>query len=356
MTSARGFKVTDAERKTRVGIAVKTLEELRKKTVEKFKLKYPPSTIDFQMQDGTVIDSEEYFQTLPSQTLLIWIRKGVKAETDAEMLYKIIREVNDEYLTTGEKIQDFFTEKMKNKIFKLAEVLRGISGDKIKLSTRSEDPEWFEGLDTTIKTKEAYLRRRAQDRIRSYYYKTKEEIMKVATTGESNVLLKVLLDEFSNRLRYYSYHGYYFDRTCGRFEHMMSICDSDGTFTCQGRWDKTACLYTPPHSINPYASREHRIIFQTWNLDHRKERTRSVIPAIWEALQICSKDHDCVDCLENHKVKKSGLDKLLAIDKIYNDLFTTVNLKLVHIVCHDKGAHKQKAGPYWEFGYDEVSG
>lgn len=145
MATTKGFKVTDSERKTRVGIAVKNFEELKKKTIDKFKLKFSPGQIDFQTPDGTIIDSEEYFQTLPSQTLLIWVKKGEKAATDAEILYKTIREVNDEYLTAGEKVQEFFSEKMKNKVFKLAEVLKGLDGQKTKFSTKADHPEWFEG-------------------------------------------------------------------------------------------------------------------------------------------------------------------------------------------------------------------
>lgn len=145
MTTTKGFKVTDAERKTRVGIAVKNFEELKKKTIDKFKLKFSPGQLDFQTPDGVIIENDEYFQTLPPQTLLIWVKKGEKAKTDAEILYKTIREVNDEYLTAGEKVQEFFTEKMKNKVFKLAEVLKGIDREKAKLSTKAEHPEWFEG-------------------------------------------------------------------------------------------------------------------------------------------------------------------------------------------------------------------
>lgn len=143
--TTKGFKVTDAERKTRVGIAVKNFDDLKKKTIDKFKLKFTSDQIDFQTPDGTLIDSEEYFQTLPPQTLLIWVMKGEKAATDAEILYKTIREVNDEYLTAGEKVQEFFTEKMKSKVFKLAEVLKGLDGEKAKFSTKTDHPEWFEG-------------------------------------------------------------------------------------------------------------------------------------------------------------------------------------------------------------------
>lgn len=143
--TAKGFKVTDAERKVRVGIAARHFDDLKRKTVEKFKLNVTPNQLTFQTPDGTRVDSEEYFQTLEAQTLLIWTKEGERALTDAEILYKTIREVNEEYLTAGEKVQEFFTEKMKNKVFKLAEVLKGIDGDKSKISTKVEHPEWFEG-------------------------------------------------------------------------------------------------------------------------------------------------------------------------------------------------------------------
>lgn len=141
----RGFKVTDANRKIRVGIAAKSLEDLRRKTATKFKLQTPVSEIVFQTPDGTVIESDDYLSTLPPQTLLIWVKEGERAETDAEILYRTIREVNEEYLTAGQKVQEFFTEKMKSKVYKLAEVLKGIDDEKLKMSVREDHPEWFEG-------------------------------------------------------------------------------------------------------------------------------------------------------------------------------------------------------------------
>ncbi|XP_072395922.1 DNA fragmentation factor subunit beta [Diabrotica undecimpunctata] len=351
MTTTKGFKVTDADRKTRVGIAVKNLEELKKKTIDKFKLKFSPGEIDFQTTDGTIIENEEYFQTLPPQTLLIWVKAGEKAATDAEILYKTIREVNDEYLTAGEKVQEFFTEKMKSKVLKLAEVLKGLDADKAKLSSRSEHPEWFEGLSTTAKTKEDYMFRRAQDRIRSYYYRTKDEIGNRKDVPQTAV--RELFLEIEARLKLNKYHGYYFNRAnSGNSDDMKSICDRQGTFQCQGRWDKEQCLYSPTHSINPYLSRESRIIFQTWNLDHNKERSRSVIPAVCAALR---SSHPAAAHAEIRRIHvdldlaKKGKHRNVCLDikGIYNDLFTLNNLKFVHIVCHDKGAHvSAKAGPY----------
>lgn len=239
--------------------------------------------------------------------------------------------------------------------------------------------------------------RRAQDRIRMYYYKTKEELLKTKDIAIPQNQLQTLILDLHNRLKMNKFHGYYFDRACVGNENMKSICDVEGTFTCQGRWDKDKCLYHSAHSINPYISREARIIFQTWNLDHNKERSRSIIPAIRVALRAsCGNNDDCVcsdnDCdrkIENGKVCRSlkghivpvngrnvvingqnigaliarnvvidqnvasdekiieDVNKRIDIKSIYDDLFTTSNLKLVHIVCHDKGAHGTRtAGPY----------
>lgn len=54
----------------------------------------------------------------------------------------------------------------------------------------------------------------------------------------------------------------------------------------------------------------------------RVERSRSVIPALFEASLMASKECRSIN-----------------IHYFYELLFTTVNLKLVHIVCHDKGQH-----------------
>lgn len=167
--------------------------------------------------------------------------------------------------------------------------------------------------------------RRAQDRIRTYFYKTREELLKNPSLPKQH--LQILIDDLQNRLKLCKFNGFYFDRR----DTLHSLCSLDGEFTCQGRWNKEKCLYSPRHKINPYASREGRIIFQTWNLDHATERSRSVIPEICKSLTE----------LERHKQVS------LNVKAIFNDLFTIHNLKFVHIVCHDKGTHKTKsAGPY----------
>lgn len=166
--------------------------------------------------------------------------------------------------------------------------------------------------------------RRAQDRIRTYFYKTREELLKNPIIPKQH--LHTLIVDLQNRLKLRKFNGFYFDR-----RDKNSLCDSDGEFTCQGRWNKENCLYSPKHKINPYASKEGRVIFQTWNLDHAIERSRSVIPEI------------CKSLTEMEKCTGVSLD----VKAIFNDLFTLHNLKFVHIVCHDKSTHQTKsAGPY----------
>lgn len=189
------------------------------------------------------------------------------------------------------------------------------------------------GLDTRAKTKEEYMFRRAQDRIRGYFYKTKDELKHKQLPKEK---LDTLLKQLQEMLQRCQFFGYYFDRrfaisAIGDY-NKKSICDDYGKFICKGTWNKDCCLYGNNHEINPYKSKEARIIFQTWNLDHVIERSRSIIPAICDALL----DYD----------KSNKLKHTIDVDSIFRDLFTLKNLKFVHIVCHDKSTHSKKAGPY----------
>lgn len=168
--------------------------------------------------------------------------------------------------------------------------------------------------------------RRAQDRIRTYYYKTKDELMKQDLPNEE---LTELLIELKVKLKRVEYYGCYFDRKKSDSKEMCCLCDPTGVFICQGRWDKEACLYNPRHNINPYTSREERIIFQTWNLDHRIERSRTIIPAITRAMKEW----------EKRKGIKNKEEFTIMYNKIFRQIFTIDNLKLVHIVCHDKARH-----------------
>ena len=56
----------------------------------------------------------------------------------------------------------------------------------------------------------------------------------------------------------------------------------------------------------------------------RIERSRTIVPALIEAVEKCPKS------------------KEINVDYFYKLLFTRHNLKLVHIVCHDKQVHCNK--------------
>lgn len=182
-------------------------------------------------------------------------------------------------------------------------------------------------MDTRAKTKEEYMYRRSQDRIRTYYYKTKDELMKMDLPNEE---LHELLLELRIKLKRVDHYGCYFDRSKVQVDsEMKCLCDPTGVFICQGRWDKEACLYNPRHNINPYSSREERIVFQTWNLDHKVERSRTIVPAVARALKEWAKT----------KGIKNKDEYKIIYNKVFHQLFTVDNLKLVHIVCHDKTRH-----------------
>ena len=97
----------------------------------------------------------------------------------------------------------------------------------------------------------------------------------VKETSECAVALQTTCDLFLATLRGNGYHGDYFGRRLeggsgdvGSGDIEGAFCDGDGWFRCEGRFDRPLCGATG-HMINPYGSREARIIFSTWNLDHR---------------------------------------------------------------------------------------
>ncbi|KAI5756274.1 hypothetical protein M8J77_023667 [Diaphorina citri] len=72
----KGFKVTNSRRTKLVGIAAKSLKELLAKSCEKFDMK--KSSTKLVLLDGTLVESEEYFQTIPNQSVLMIQTPGEK--------------------------------------------------------------------------------------------------------------------------------------------------------------------------------------------------------------------------------------------------------------------------------------
>ncbi|XP_013913363.1 PREDICTED: DNA fragmentation factor subunit beta isoform X2 [Thamnophis sirtalis] len=117
------------------------------------------------------------------------------------------------------------------------------------------------------------------------------------------------------KLKSEKYNGFYFDR---KEETKDRLCTPEGWFSCQGPFDSEDCSWR--HSINPYGNKESRILFSTWNLDHIIEKKRAVLPTLVEAVKGCD-------------------GKEIDWEYFYRLMFTTDNLKLVHIVCHKKTVH-----------------
>ena len=92
--------------------------------------------------------------------------------------------------------------------------------------------------------------------------------MQDLANGRTNTVLKkelkVILQHFKQKLALNKYYSDYFARSspsCSR------LCDEEGWFRCEGSYNENCCLRK--HVINPYASRDMRILFSTWNLDHK---------------------------------------------------------------------------------------
>lgn len=74
----KGFKVAlNRDRSKKYGIAANSLEMLRNKIIAKFNLK---SFINLYI-DGSLLDNEEYFLTVPAQSLVIIGLEGEEVKT-----------------------------------------------------------------------------------------------------------------------------------------------------------------------------------------------------------------------------------------------------------------------------------
>ncbi|KAI5713257.1 hypothetical protein M8J75_014934 [Diaphorina citri] len=244
----------------------------------------------------------------------------ILCNTGAELIYSTLKLVNIDLLRTGEAVQKFFDHNIKEKLRQLNRIVNAgeEEDDKTGVSSRDEDPDWFTGLETNARTKEAFMFKRSQERIRGYLYKSRSDIRK-SSPYESDEHIRFIIEsifsEFSSLLKQDDCLGRYFDRS-----HEEALCDKRGEFLCRGAWNRESCDRLTLHRINPYQSREARIVFSTI------ERSRSIIPSILEASSL----------LATNQRPSSHFNHAY----FYRLLFTTANLKLVHIVCHDKGEHK----------------
>lgn len=275
-------------------------------------------------------------------------------------------------IQTGDIIQRFVTENRSTIDRFLLDYQNNPAEQLSRASTKEQHAEWFAGQPIQLDSKEKVMARRSQDRIRGYLYKTKDDLCR-SDVYKSNRVAKDVIDSmlevFRHLLTEMDYFSHYFNRQCkNRHPSVMkdavdaktprkkarenvrslfdgselserlcvALCDNMGAFRCQGLWNRNDCAYDD-HTINPYASRENAILFQIWNLDHRIEISRSIIPSILESVEamITGKDARCP--------KHNRIGKSVSVMKYFLEIFTVENLKFVHIVCHDKGVHEVKS-------------
>lgn len=292
-------------------------------------------------------------------------------------MYEAIKNIHGNVFRTADAIRNFVEENRSEFDKFVGEYQSNVklTTEQIQASKRDEHAEWFEGVPPAIKTKEEVMARRSQDRIRGYFYKTKEELQK-SQIYRTNTSARQLLDEMMEIFQYFligvDYFSVLFNRKWSnrhklvtviddvdgtkapprkkakvaairdifndsnlKTDFYVSLCDEWGNFRCHGVWNADTCQYEN-HSINPYASRENVVLFQMWNLDHQIEITRTVIPKILNDVE-----NIVVDGVKCTKHKRPA--KMLTIMKYFLELFTMDNLRLVHIVCHDKAGHSLKS-------------
>ncbi|CAG4979587.1 unnamed protein product [Colias eurytheme] len=340
----KGYKVTDVKREKKIGVAAENLQELIEKSCRK--LGFNVSCAECRLhvaEDGTLVDDDEYLKTLPPQTLFILLQKKEKMVTDFDYYYNLIRSAKKDFINTGRAAKEFLDTNLREKFKVFQRYITAADDAKTMVSERNLHPEWFEGLEPSEKTKEQSMSKRVKERMRGYYYKTKtalqsSELYTHSKNGHGKKLIDQFLLDLRKLLESSKYNEGYFNR---KFEKKMRLCDETGLFECGGLWNNEKCAYENEHIINPYRSREERIIFQTWNLDHRIELSRAIIPKIIQAIdKICNGVATCVTC------NKDSLCYNIETDRYYLQIFTRENLKLVHIVCHYKGKHEAETGVY----------
>lgn len=379
----KGYKVTlNNDRTKKFGIAANSLEMLRRKISEKFALK---SKFNLVLSDGFILSSEEYFQTIPAQTVVIVAVDGEEVKTgkhkldpsiffliavlllDLQIIIESFRKINQEIFQARDLIRSFVLNNKDNDVFNALNQVHGEIEKKTILSKREDDPSWF--AEEKLPTKEEVMRRKAQDRIRGYFYKTKDELTKsllYRSNSKARLIIENLLSDFFLFLNGVDYFSCIFDRTHeARFENksridetdtttskpkrrrinsetktkigkfnffkafQVSLCNELGNFDCHGFFNAASCNYR--HQINPYASRESALLFQIFNLDHQIEISRSIFPSILSSIEKLQNEELCLD----HNRKSVSISALT----YFREIFTIRNLKLVHIICHDKGTH-----------------
>lgn len=314
MVSMKAYKVQDVTRKKRTGIVADSFADLQYKGIKK--LAVPPECRVY-LEDGTEVDDEDYFETLPPQTVFVFVRPDETWEGHVTVLKHAIDKI---FRTTSQRrdeiigsVYDFIRNSDRGETYSVMVELISQLGSNIDAEERSQDEAWFHERES-FNTKEEVMRSAARSRIRKYFWNAKDSFEKASKKAQP--LLSTVLEQFHDELKKNQFFGDYFARSAKRDR----LCCNKGWFNCQGPYNEEDC--SNHHSINPYGNKQSRVLFSSWNLDHVIEKSRQIFPAMIEAAENCPNGSQL-----NWKY-------------FFELLFTRKNLKLVHIGCHFKGEHE----------------
>ncbi|KAM5160500.1 DNA fragmentation factor subunit beta isoform 1-T1 [Callospermophilus lateralis] len=299
------------------GVAGRSCQELLRKGCLRFQLPVQGSRLCLY-EDGTEV-TEDYFPGLPDDAELVLLTEGQTWQgyvSDISRFLSMFHEAQAGVIEAARQLLSGERAPLRQKL--LADLLHTVSQN-ISAETRAQDPPWFEGLESRFRNKSGYLRYSCESRIRSYLREVSSCSRVLGAEAREEYLR--ILGAMCQRLRSAQYNGSYFDRGA---EASSRLCTREGWFSCQGPFDLDSCA--SKHSINPYSNRESRVLFSTWNLDHIIEKKRTIVPTLAEAIQ-----------------EQGGRE--VDWEYFYSLLFTSENLKLVHIACHKKTTHKLECDP-----------
>ncbi|XP_076022752.1 DNA fragmentation factor subunit beta [Genypterus blacodes] len=305
------MKIRNFHDNKKYGVAARNLKELLKKACKQLQVPVAGAHVCLY-EDGTEV-TEEYFPTVADNTeLVVLSREQTWSGVMCDVGWLLSADLHADRLI--EAVKDLFSDELSPKRRKILTDLLLSLEDTSERESREEDEDWFKGVDVRFKTKSAYMKYNCASRIRGYV-KEVDDATKTIQKPKVRAEFMKMANCLTDMLKSAKYNGCYFDRTEKETDR---FCTQEGWFTCQGSFDQDVCQSL--HSINPYSNLESRIIFSSWNLDHRIEKKRTILPALLDAAQ----SHTCTE---------------INLGYFYRLLFTRDNLKLVHIACHKKGAH-----------------
>ncbi|XP_022220199.2 DNA fragmentation factor subunit beta isoform X2 [Drosophila obscura] len=368
----RGYKITDNERTRKYGIGANSLEMLLTKAKNKF-----PDLHIYLASDGFEVSDDDYLNSLPAQTLFIVAGPDAVITTDADFEFEKMRQQSP-LLKVADIFYDFIEqhpEKFRRMIsdYEHQKQRLVLDNSKAHLSLKDEHVEWFEGGEERFHSKEEAMAVRAQTRVRGYYYKAKEELTRnplYRQNPKARQVINSVLEQFRYLLIGCDYFSMMFNRKCGQKHAFLqqlgqtgeeepdagslpskrlrqlikeytkqhsilddwsvSLCSDLGDFYCQGAYSDNGNCCSLQHTINPYASRENLILFQVWNLDHQIELTRTILPALVANVEELVTKPQLKCSFHNKRVVD------ISVLEYFLEIFSLKNLKLVHIVCHEK--------------------